>query len=482
MKKEELFEVLEEIDPSIVGQAREYKGRKRKTWVKWTAMAACAALIVGVTIGQPFGKKGGKDCKNPNYPDNIQIVLAAYPEAVNTDMTSQEFLESEKHFTWWKSYRELVSKSQELQPGMQEYYWKVMQKLLPSVNENTVCSPLNTYLAMAMVAEVSGGNTRQQILSMLGVKDINALRENVSALWGSNYVDTPALRSNLANSLWLNDEINYNEYVRNVLAEQYRASSFCGEVGSAEMNQALRKWTDDNTGGLLSEYTKEMALTPDAVFGIVSTIYYKAIWKNEFKEDQTVQEIFHGISGDTTVDMMKKTNSMSVYATDCFTSVALPLHDSGSMYFVLPDENTDVNALVSDPDLWKSLRYDENDKNRFFPLVHLSVPKFKVSGKTDLLEAFEAFGVTDALDPKLADFTPLTTDRDDIFLNKAEHAAMIEIDEYGVTGAAYTEVLLLGGAAMPKDEIDVVLDRPFLFLITGADGSVLFAGVVRNIG
>ena len=29
--------------------------------------------------------------------------------------------------------------------------------------------------------------------------------------------------------------------------------------------------------------------------------------------------------------------------------------------------------------------------------------------------------------------------------------------------------------------IDFVLDRPFMFVITGADGSILFSGVVRNI-
>ena len=58
---------------------------------------------------------------------------------------------------------------------------------------------------------------------------------------------------------------------------------------------------------------------------------------------------------------------------------------------------------------------------------------------------------------------------------------MIEIDEYGVTGAAYTELALAEGAAEPDEVIDLVLDRPFLFVVTGLDGSVLFAGVVRNI-
>ena len=113
--------------------------------------------------------------------------------------------------------------------------------------------------------------------------------------------------------------------------------------------------------------------------------------------------------------------------------------------------------------------------------MNLSVPKFRVSGRTDLTAAARALGVTDALDAALSDFTPLTTERDDIYLSKAEHAAMIEIDEQGVTGAAYTEILLAGAGTPPEEELDFVLDRPFLFLVTGRDGSILFSGIIRNM-
>ena len=86
------------------------------------------------------------------------------------------------------------------------------------------------------------------------------------------------------------------------------------------------------------------------------------------------------------------------------------------------------------------------------------------------------------MDPVLADFTPLATDRDDLYLSAEEHAATVEIDEQGVTGAAFTALAMAEGAAEPDEEIDFVLDRPFLFLITGRDGSILFSGIVRNIG
>ncbi|MBQ3907067.1 MAG: serpin family protein, partial [Lachnospiraceae bacterium] len=65
---------------------------------------------------------------------------------------------------------------------------------------------------------------------------------------------------------------------------------------------------------------------------------------------------------------------------------------------------------------------------------------------------------------------------------KIEHAATLEIDEKGVTGAAYVEELLMGaGPEREREIIDFVLDRPFIFVVYSGDGSVLFEGIVRNI-
>ena len=481
MKKDELFEVLEGIDPDSVKKARAYKGQKKPVWVAWVAVAACAAIVVGALWGVPAIRNHSQEDSDLHSPSGLMTVMAAYPEPVAKTLSAQAFMESDAHWNWWNSYRKLVSETESLQAGMEAYNTDLMAQLLVSENENTVCSPLNTYIAFSMLAEVSEGNTRQQILDLLGVTDIETLRSNDSALWESNYVDTPVLISLLANSIWLNNSVKYNENTLNSLADHYYASAFSGTPGSVEMDEALRTWTDANTGGLLREYTKDMSIDPEAVLEILSTIYYKAMWREDFREENTTQETFHGTTGDTTVDMMHKTDMFGVYSADNYMSLSLGLNDSGAMFFFLPNDGVDVNALASDPSIMRALRYDGADKNWSSPEVHLSVPKFKVSGKTDLIEIVRALGLTDALDPALSNFTPLTTEKDNLYLSKAEHAAMIEIDEHGVTGAAYTELALNEGAAEPDDEIVFILDRPFMFIVTGRDGSILFSGIVRNI-
>jgi hypothetical protein len=306
MKKEELFEVLGNLEPGMVEKARSDRHPRRGVWKKWTAAAACAVIIGGAVLGVATWRNG-REGSAVRYPSGVTTVLAAYPASVERTMDAQKFMESDAHWDWWDSYRELTAKSAELQSGMDAYYQNLMKQMLVSEDENTVCSPINLYIAFAMLAETSDGNTRQQILDMLGAQDMDTLRENVSSLWESNYADTPALNSVLANSLWLDGEETYNDTTLQRLAEQYYASTFRGTPGSEEMNQALRTWTDDNTGGLLKEYTENMAIAPETVFELVSTIYYKAMWRENFWEVNTEKETFHGAAGDTTVDMMKKT-------------------------------------------------------------------------------------------------------------------------------------------------------------------------------
>ena len=477
MKKEDLFEVLNDVDEAQIKEAGAYEKKIRPLWLKWGA--AAAVLVVAVAAVLLWRGAGAAEGGSQSY-EGVTVISAKTPEPVAKGMELAAYLESEEYGKWFRDYVEKFHAAAEVQGGMQAYYQQMMERLLPAEDENTVCSPLNTYLAVAMLAETAEGETRQQILDALRVPDIETLRTRVMALWQSNYIDTPSLQCTLGNSLWLNGSVTYNEDVLNRLAETYCASGYYGDPASEEMNQALRDWTDRNTGGLLKEYTKDLQLQPETVMALISTLYFRAAWTDEFYPQNTAPAVFHGTKGDTEAEMMHRSDSMHLYQTETFTAVSLNLNDSGAMTFYLPQEGVDVNKLLQDEALFSALAYDETDTNRYYRIVNLTIPKFKVSAKSDLTRTLADMGITDALDPARADFTALTADKP-VWLSKAEHAAMVEIDENGVTGAAYTDLMLSGGAQPPEEIVDFVLDRPFLFTVNSRDGSILFAGIVRNI-
>ena len=416
-----------------------------------------------------------------NETDGIQEIKALYPKPAGEGMDAETFVMEDEYWDWRQSMWEKTDRSSDLQEGMEDYYSAVLKEMLVTEkDENTVCSPLNIYLALTMLAEVTGGDTRTQILNVLKADDMETLRSRSKALWDANYMDTPMIKSLPANSMWLRNDMNYRGDTLQRLAEEYYASSFRGKMGSEEFDRALREWTDENTGGLLSDYTKDMHLQPETVMAIVSTIYYKAAWTDRFSTERTDTAVFHGADGDTQVSMMHRDGMMRLYRTDRFRAAAAGLSDAGAMYFFLPEEGINVKDIACDIDAIRICRGNAEVESSC-PIVHLSVPVFEVSKKTDLIEALEKLGITDALSCGTADFSPLTDEVDKVWLDSAEHAALVKVDEEGVTGAAYTEMAMCGSALIQEEE-DFTLDRPFYFAIAAEDGSILFSGIVQTIG
>ncbi len=65
-------------------------------------------------------------------------------------------------------------------------------------------------------------------------------------------------------------------------------------------------------------------------------------------------------------------------------------------------------------------------------------------------------------------------------ISKIQHDVRVMIDEEGVSAAAYTAMGMDGAGKPPEQEMEFVLDRPFLFAVTSADALPLFVGVVHT--
>ena len=425
--------------------------------------------------------------------DARQLAAPVYPEMAPYPDESKYFnaaglFDSDEFDKVYDAWRADV-KTQQDQPegyadGLDPFFAQSISTYLTNTtSENRVYSPLNLYMALAMLAEVTDGESRRQVLDLLGSDSIDALRRQATALWNANYRDDGAVTSILASSLWLNEDVTFVQETMDRLADTYYASSFQGEMGSASFNKALQNWLSEQTGGLLAEQAAGVEMSPETILALATTLYFRAKWTNEFNEANTREGQFSLLSpdGDTlTCDFMHQSTSRNYYWGEKFSAVSQPLEGSCSMWFLLPDEGVSVNELLTDEQAMDFLLSDGGWDNSKFLTVNLAVPKFDVSSDMGLGDGLKALGVTDVFDPALADFSPMTRDMDGIFLSQAQHAARVTIDEEGCTAAAYTVMMACGSAMPPEEEVDFVLDRPFLFAITSTDGLPLFVGVVNR--
>ena len=449
---------------------------------KSPVVLVCIALVITVLAGivtvlQP--------AKNPLLETVYAVSTPEYPSMAQKPQDTEDSETYEKNYALWKADRELQTQNLQQEAESLSALIPFFQKssvniLTKHPEENCVYSPLNLYLSLSMLAELTGGESREQILNLLGNEKMEDLRIQAQAVWNANYCDDGVTKLLLANSVWLNEEYSFVPSTLQTLSNVYYASCFRGQMGSEELDSALRSWLNGQTGNLLEKQAGETALSSDTVAALVSTVFYQASWKDEFSEEATKEEVFHSPQGNLLCDFMKQSKSHLYYQGNGFSAVSLELDDGNSlMWLMLPDEGTLPEELVSNGAalsflLWEEERIPET------ALVHLSIPKFDVSCELSLEKNLKSLGVTNLFSAELSNFSPLT-DRSDLYINSVEQASRVLVDEKGCTGASYTVMRVGEGAgASEEKEITFTLDRPFLFAVTTSENLPLFIGIVNQ--
>lgn len=459
----------------------------KKRIIALVLAAACLLCAGGCGSGLPGVEKQDVSAaylvSKAEYPE-----MAPYPNEADYYGEKSVYFDDEAFsaaYTAWRESRNLRrSYPLENVEGLDGFFRESARQFLSRSNgENRIYSPLNVYMALAMLAETSGGGSRQEILDLLGAESVEGLRAQAFALWNANYCDDGTVTSLLANSLWMNEGVSFSQETIKALAEHYYASVYQGEMGSAEFDKALQSWLNEQTGGLLNDQVSKVEMPPETILALASTICFRAKWSDEFHEGNTKEGRFSVLDADgATVpcDFMHRSDSRNYYWGDSFSAVSLPLRNSGQMWFLLPDGDVSVDALLADEEAMNFLRANGQWENSKFLTVNLSLPKFDVSSQLDLIPGLKAMGVQDVFDFETADFTPLIENDVEIAVTQAQHGARVRIDEEGCQAAAYTAMIAPGAAPPPEEEVDFVLDRPFLFAITSREGLPLFLGVVNR--
>lgn len=476
MNSHDIFDGVTDIRDDLIDAAiKPEKGKKRRRAKRWT-VAAAALLAVAVSAGV-FLRPGV-------WLKGYAIAEAEYPKTAPYPGGDDQFNEAVVD-AWYEDNSARRNIEVENREELEKFFAKSSQTFLTDAegDQNRVYSPLNVYMALSMLAQLTGGESREQILNVLGSKDMKTLHQQVSDVWNVNYRDDGAVTSILASSLWLNKDVKFNSETMDTLAADFYASSYRGEMGSERFNKVFRSWLNEQTGGLLKDKAESIEMDSRTVLALATTLYFNAKWDYEFIEENTVPKVFHAAGGDVETDFMRQQEYQNYYFGDKFSAVSQQFAGGGEMWFVLPDEGGAATELLLDEEtvdfLFCADKYEW--KNSKYLYVNKFIPKFDVSSQFDLCKGFQSLGITDVFDEEKSDFTSMTADTDfPVILSEAKHAARVVIDEKGCTATAFTAMLMDGMGMPSSDEIDFVLDRPFLFCITGDSGMPLFVGVVNT--
>eukprot|EP00069_Balaena_mysticetus_P005343 bmy_17965T0 len=203
-------------------------------------------------------------------------------------------------------------------------------------------------------------------------------------------------------------------------------------------------------------------LDPQTVLCLVNYVFFKGIWERAFQTNLTQKEDF--LVNENTkvqVDMMRKTERMIYSHSEelLATMVKMPYKGNVSIILVLPDVGQFHFALRE-----ITAKRARLQKASDFRLVHLVLPKFKISSKINLKHLLPKIDIKDM--PTTTAATQSITKKASLSILEAVHQAEIEVSEHGlITDAAKdTDVW-----KVPVDtkEVPVVVkfNRPFLLFV-----------------
>lgn len=465
---EKISQALTEISDTHIDEAAEPRPGKSRIWLRITALAAVAALVIAIVQTQLPSEVSADmlvsqagACRESQMPNRDDYDSA---EAYRADLD-----------LW---YREQTQRSETVTAALEQlsdFFAAGNSQFLTDGGENAAWSPVNAYIGLAMAAELTDGNSRQQILSLFGVDSIEALRSQTSTIWESTYTykDGPEACT-LANSLWLQQGLQFRQEVMDDLAYHYYASVYQTDLSNA--GTAISNWLRENTGNLLKNYN--VALPDNTILALYSTIYFQSRWVESFNAAANTKDVFHAPGGDKTVTYMNKSQEILTYHYgENFSAVALSLKNGSKMWLILPDDGYSPADVLADGEYMDMLlhRQWENCKT---VRVNLSMPKFDISGSSNLASGLKQMGLTDIFDSEKADFSAAFP-QNGVFFTAANQTLRVQVDEEGIKAAAYFEMPCATAPEPPDDIVDFVLNRPFLFVISSSD-IPLFTGVVTN--
>jgi serpin B len=371
---------------------------------------------------------------------------------------------------------------EELVAGANDFAFDLYHALAAE-DGNLFYSPYSISLALAMTYAGARGETEQQMADTLHFTlsqdrlhpAFNGLDLDLASRGqGARGTDEEAFRLNIVNAIWGQEDYSFLNEFLDVLARNYGAGlrlvDFEKEAEKARVT--INDWVADETEGKIEDLIPPGVINDLTRLVLTNAIYFNAAWLNPFQESATVDGPFHALDGrEVQVPMMSQLASFGYAEGEGYQAVELPYDGQElSMVIVLPDAGGfEASEGGLNADFFSSLAEDLTQRQ-----VALTMPRFKYESSFSLKDTLTELGMPIAfLDT--ADFSGMNGEGG-LYIRDVLHKAFVSVDEKGTEAAAATAVVV-GDTSAPSPDVELTIDRPFVFLIRDVQtGALLFAG------
>ena len=233
--------------------------------------------------------------------------------------------------------------------------------------------------------------------------------------------DSENIRLQIANSIWLNEEYQFQEEFSQRTKDYFNAEIAEIDIASTDSPKRINEWVKKTTNDKIDKMV-DGPLDDNFVAMLLNAIYFKGDWKFPFDKKDTEDRDFHLMNGtEKEVPFMKLQEDLLYMANNEFQAVKLPYGDGEmSMTIVLPNEQKSYKEFQTtlSAEKWEGFQSDFKSMRGT-----LLLPKFKMEYETELNDALEALGMASAFTDS-ADFSKMVEGDASLLISKVKQKTL----------------------------------------------------------
>jgi serine protease inhibitor len=374
---------------------------------------------------------------------------------------------------------DLTAAEKSLLKSDNKFGFKLFQEVVrEEKDKNVFISPLSISMALGMTYNGANGSTQEAMkntleLNGLTLQEVNESYQHLIKLFSE--LD-PSVLFQIANSIWYRQSWTFEEDFIQLNKTYFDAVVSGLNFDDPHSADVINAWVNENTKGKITSIINP-PIDPSMVMFLINAIYFKGTWTYQFDKNATREWPFLLPDNSTKpCQMMGQKSEFPYYENDDFQAVNLP-YGKGDycMIVFLPKWGKNVDSLIANLnqenfEVWLSEFHSDSGK--------VCLPKFILEYGLKLNDALKALGMSVAFDPDQADFTRMHPGAG-LFISEVKHKTFVEVNEEGTEAAAVTSVGMELSALPPPLPFEIVMDRPFVFMIReNLSGAILFMGKI----
>lgn len=344
-----------------------------------------------------------------------------------------------------------------------------------STAENQIFSPMGLYSALSVLAESADGTTQETLWGMLGLDEIADPAGEFDRMY-QRLVGRGTVW--MENSLWIGRRMQPDRDVLLSLAQQLHIEVYPCDLDHEDTAARMGEWLAERT----DERWQTVQLPGSASEShahLLTTLRAEDSWRIPFDSRVTGMRSFH-LSDRQTVEtefISRTIDAHPIISGEDYLASYLSLENGGRMHLILPNRGITPQSLLRNSWLLEEVLDGYALGRSRLGDVILTMPKFSISSTGTLSDYAGGLGLSaltgendystlaDGLKTATLDlFTGLTVNERGVGLFPAERIG--EGDQ--------------GEVVKTNELVYLILDRPFIFMITSPDGRILQIGIVNN--